>query len=94
MATQPEGFSCLEAVVVSVKGECGAGHRPGDVIRLGCWDAGGLCGFFYHDIFPTLTLFQFGGRYPWESSDEYEVGCPDKHNLVTIRLKRPAKNPS
>ncbi len=88
MAIQPQGMQYLEAEVTAVKGHCGAGHRVGDTLRLGCWDTGGLCGFFYHDIFPSLSVMQFGGKYPWGDAAEMEVECPDRHNAVTLRIRR------
>ena len=88
MAEQPEGMKHLEAEIVAVKGHCGAGHAEGDKLKLGCWDTGGLCGFFYHDIFPNLSVMQFGGNYPWGTADELTLECPDRHNLVRIRIKR------
>lgn len=91
MAIQPEGFEYLEAEVLEVKGECSAGHKKGDRIRLGCWDAGGLCGFFYHDIFPSISLLQFGGRYPWMAEEELILECPDRENAVKIRLRKASR---
>jgi uncharacterized repeat protein (TIGR04076 family) len=88
MALNPEGIKPLEAQVVSVKGACSAGHKAGDSLELSCWDSGGLCGFFYHDIFPNLNVMQFDGRYPWGNADEMVLECPDRQNLVTIRLRR------
>jgi uncharacterized repeat protein (TIGR04076 family) len=38
--------------IKAMKGECSAGHKVGDQIELSGHDSGGLCGFFYHDIFP------------------------------------------
>jgi len=43
---------------------------------------------FYHDVFPTLNVMQFGGAYPWGSADEAVLECPDRQNLVTIRIRR------
>ena len=88
MATQPPDVKHLMAEVVDVKGECSAGHRKGDLISIGCWDTGGLCGFFYHDIFPTLNVMQFGGKYPWGPADEMKLECPDRDNAVTIVLRK------
>jgi uncharacterized repeat protein (TIGR04076 family) len=88
MALNPEGIKPLKAQVVSVKGTCSAGHKAGDFLQLSCWDAGGLCGFFYHDIFPSLNVMQFDGRYPWGNADEMVLECPDRQNLVTIRVRR------
>jgi uncharacterized repeat protein (TIGR04076 family) len=86
MAKQPEGMKPMKAVVVSVASECDAGHKAGDTFEIGCWDTGGLCGFFYHDIFPYLNVMQFGGRYPWNPGDEMTLTCPDE-GKVTIKIK-------
>lgn len=49
----------------------------------------GLCGGFYHDIFPTITALQFGAEYPWvKDKDRMEVECPDRVNLVKVELRR------
>ena len=74
--------------VKSVKGTCSAGHKVGDRIALSGHDTGGLCGFFYHDIFPTIIMLQFGGQYPWGDPDRVELECMDKFNEVTIELQR------
>ena len=88
MAVQAEGMPYLTGEIMSVKGHCSAGHKVGDTIKLGCWDPGGLCGFFYHDIFPNLSVLQFGGKYPWGEADELVLECPDKFNAVTIKIRR------
>jgi len=87
MALNPPDIKPLFAEVISVKGECGAGHKIGDGLELSCWDSGGLCGFFYHDIFPSLSVMQFGGKYPWSSGDQLTLECPDRENAVTLRLR-------
>ena len=51
-------------------------------------DPAGLCGWFYHDIFPSLQTFQFGGRLPWWEGDTIKLQCLDSYNLVTIQLER------
>lgn len=88
MALFPEGMTPFTGEVISVKGACSAGHKEGDSFRIGCWDSGGLCGFFYHDIFPNLNVMQFGGKYPWGSADEMILECPDRQNAVTIRIRK------
>jgi len=88
MANQPEDIKHLDAEIISVKGECGAGHKVGDKLKIGCWDTGGLCGFFYHDIFPNLNVMQFGGKYPWDEGNEVILECPDRYNLVTIKINK------
>jgi len=89
MAIQPPDFNPLNAEIISVKGECSAGHKVGDTFQFGCWDTGGLCGFFYHGIFPNLSVMQFGGQYPWDPADELTLECPDRENSVTIRIRKP-----
>jgi len=89
MALQPTDIKPMNGKIISVKGQCNAGHKAGDKLQVGCWDTGGLCGFFYHDIFPNLTVMQFGGEFPWGSADELVLECPDRENAVTIKLNRP-----
>ncbi len=88
MAITPHGMVEMTAEITSVKGSCGAGHQQGDKIRLSCWNPGGLCGYFYHDIFPYLSAFQFGGEIPWAKDGELTLECPDRHNLVTMILRK------
>ncbi len=86
LANQPGEPRALTAEIIDVKGECTAGHKKGDRFSLGCYDSGGLCGFFYHDIFPSLSVMQFGGRYPWNKEDAMVIECPDRKNAVTLRI--------
>jgi uncharacterized repeat protein (TIGR04076 family) len=88
MAINPPGMESMSAEVVEVKGECTAGHKKGDRFQISCYDSGGLCGFFYHDIFPSLSVMQYGGKYPWASQDELVLECADRHNLVTLKLTK------
>ncbi len=75
--------------IKDVKGHCTAHHKVGQEIELSCHNANELCGFFYHDIFPTLETLQFGGSFPWSPDpDKVEVECPDRQNIVKMELKR------
>ena len=76
--------------IKEVKGHCEAGHKEGDEMELSGFSAGGLCGFFYHDIFPYVIMLQFGGGFPaeWGDPEVVELGCMDKGNMVTIELRR------
>ena len=88
MAQDP-GIGCrITATVLSVKGECSAGHKTGETFEISCHNPAGLCGYFYHDIFPSLSTFQFGGNMPWWQGDVIELGCPDSDNQVIIQLQR------
>ena len=92
MATDPGIGKKLIAKVIGVKGECSAGHRVGDTFEISCHNPGGLCGFFYHDIFPSLSTFQFGGNLPGGEGDTIQLQCPDSYNLVTLELHREERN--
>ncbi len=82
------GFRIV-GTIKEIKGKCNAGHKVGDTFELDGQDSGGLCGFFYHDIFPYLITLQFGGSFPWsEDQDIGEYECPDRTNAVKIELKR------
>jgi uncharacterized repeat protein (TIGR04076 family) len=88
MAKDPGVGQKVMATITGVKGECGAGHQEGDTFEISCYNPGGLCGFFYHDIFPNLSTFQFGGNLPWWRGNTIELRCPDPVNLVTIKFER------
>lgn len=76
------------AKVLSVRGHCYWGHYPGQEMEVSCHNTGGMCGFLYHDIFPTIAMLQFGGAYPWGEPDVVEVECPDRQNVVKVQLRR------
>jgi len=81
----------IVGTIKDVKGVCNAGHKKGDKIEISGYDSGGLCGFFYHDIFPYIIMLQFGGGFPAEwggDPDVVELECMDKFNAVKIELRR------
>ena len=75
--------------VIGVKGKCNASHEVGDKFELSCYQSDGLCGFFYHFLFPRLSVMQFGGKFPWwtEGQNIFEVECPDRKNVVSLQLE-------
>lgn len=92
MAIDPCIGKKIFATITSVKGKCTVGHQKGDTFEISCHNPDGLCGFFYHNIFPTLSTFQFGGNLPWWEGDAIQVQCPDQYNLVTLKLERFERN--
>ncbi len=76
------------ATVKSVKSNCSWGHEAGDTFNVNCHDNDGLCGYFYHDIFPKIMALQYGGGNPWGDPDVMTVECSDRANLVTLELRR------
>lgn len=63
----------ITAIVTGLRGECAKGHKVGDKMELSTQDSGGLCGFFYHDIYPALTMLQYRGSFPWMERDWQRV---------------------
>jgi uncharacterized repeat protein (TIGR04076 family) len=88
MAQDPAIGYKVTATILSVKGHCSAGHQAGESFELSCYNPAGLCGFFYHDIFPSLQTLQFGGNLPWWEGEVIQLQCPDSHNLVRLQLAR------
>ncbi len=78
----------LRAEVIGQEGHCAAGHKKGDILGLSCLRTAGLCGTFYHDIYPALQTYEFGGRLPWWQGDDLVLTCPDPANPVTLRISR------
>ncbi len=88
MARDPRIGCKVVGNITGVKGKCSAGHAVGDTFEISCHNPAGLCGIFYHDIFPSLSTFQFGGAMPWWEGDTIELACPDPINVVTMKLTR------
>lgn len=91
MAQQPQRRQIGHQVIgtiTEVRGNCSWGHKVGDSFQLSGHDTAGLCGFFYHDIFPNLLTLQFGGNFPWGDPDVLTVECPDRYNCVKMELRR------
>jgi len=88
MANDPGIGQKVVATITGVKGKCSAGHQVGDTFEISCHNPSGLCGYLYHDLFPNLSTFQFGGNLPWWQGDTIQAQCPDPYNLVTMKLER------
>ena len=76
------------AKVESIKKNCSAGHKVGDTFQINTHETGGICGWCYHDLFPTLMTLAMDGKIPWQDPDEWTYECPDRHSLVTFNIKR------
>jgi uncharacterized repeat protein (TIGR04076 family) len=82
------GTSRVVGTIKRAKGVCTIGHKVGDKFELSGYSSGGLCGYFYHDIFPFIIMLEYGGGYPWGDPDTMQWECIDKANAVTIELRR------
>lgn len=88
--TEQVGYKVI-GTITRVKGACSYGHKVGDRFELSGYTADGLCGFFYHDLYPYIIMLQFGGKFPdaW-GGDVMQFECMDRANAVRIEL-RPEK---
>ena len=79
----------LIATVIGSRGKCAAGHVIGDRFELSVHNPGGLCGIFYHRFFPTISVMQFGGKFPWwdEGQTVFTAECLERENRITIRVE-------
>ena len=76
--------------VISVKGTCDGGHKPGDEwIIKGDKTPGGICMGAFNSLFPEARVLAFGGLFPWSTDpDTTQIACPDGKNPVVFELKR------
>jgi uncharacterized repeat protein (TIGR04076 family) len=74
--------------IKEIKGSCGWGHKVGEKLELSMHDTAGMCGLFYHDIFPWIVALQTGGEYPWGDREAVTLECMDRENAVKIELRR------
>ena len=82
--------------IVSVKGNCAAGHRQGQEFDLSkeftlgsSPDGKFLCPSAFYAAYPQWRVLRFGGEFPWEENkDLAHVACPDAANPVTMELRR------
>ncbi|MGI6317426.1 MAG: TIGR04076 family protein [Firmicutes bacterium] len=83
------GYTVI-GTIKEVKGSCSAGHKVGDQLELSMHKTGGMCGAFYHDIYPYVVMLQMGGSFPaeWGDVDTIYLECMDRYNVVGIELKR------
>jgi uncharacterized repeat protein (TIGR04076 family) len=84
--------SHVQAVIISQKGSCAAGHQIGDTFVIGDKTSEGMCSWAFSALFPFATVLQYGGSFPWEGDqNKSTVACPDPINPVVFELERLTK---
>ena len=76
--------------VVSIRGHCSYGLKVGDEFEVSAKSTGGICGYLYHNIYPFVMTYQFGGGFPEKGNwpgDRMEVVCPDATSCVRVQLR-------
>ena len=85
---EDEGYR-ITGTVTKIKGKCSWGHKVGDKFELSGYTPNGLCGYFYHDIYPYIIMLEFGGKFPdaW-GGEALDLECMDRENAVHLELRR------
>ena len=78
------------ARVISVKGECGFNHKPGDeIIFDGETIKGRICMSALYSFLPTVFALRYGAEFPWlEDKNVTTHACPDAQNPVVFEIRR------
>ena len=84
----PIGY-IVTGTVTKQEGMCDCQHKVGDKFVLSTTNPGGICGVFYHDLYPWISMYQFGGKFPDEWGGTTRVfECMDVYNTLTLEMRR------
>lgn len=86
----PNKIKHIEAKVISVKGTCGLGHKPGDVVRFTEQGVEGkICIHAMYSLLPAVFAMMFEARFPWlQDPDKKTHACPDAAYPVVFEITR------
>jgi uncharacterized repeat protein (TIGR04076 family) len=80
--------------ILSVKGDCGAGHKEGQEFDLSKdfilgMSGQAICPSAFNAAFAAYRVLCHGGEFPWEKDkDMTTIACPDPFNPVVMELRR------
>jgi len=80
----------VRARVVSVKGVCELGHKPGDTVVFTQKGVDGpICVHALYSMLPKVFAMMFDAEFPWaKDPDVLTHPCPDAANPVVFELTR------
>jgi len=81
----------IEVKVASVKGTCGMGHKPGDIVKITDQGVDGkICIHALYSMLPAVFAMLYEARFPWltENPDKKTHACPDAANPVVFEITR------
>ncbi len=83
-------IKAVQAKVISVKGECGAGHKVGDVVTFTERGVdGNICIHALYSMLPAVFAMMFEARFPWLADpDKKTHPCTDAANPVVFEITR------
>lgn len=78
------------AKVISQKGTCGLGHKPGDeIIFTEDGVKGKICIHALYSFLPKVFAMMYDSQFPWlEDPDVSTSACPDAYNPVVFEISR------
>ncbi len=83
------GMDRVKITVLSIAGECQAGHCVGqEIIVDNLTLSGYLCPEAQHSLWPWVQVLRFRGQFPWGDPDGVTLACPDGENLVRFEVRR------
>jgi uncharacterized repeat protein (TIGR04076 family) len=89
-AVMPKRVKKVTAKVTSVKGECGLGHKVGDVVTFTERGVQGfVCVHALYSLMPKVFAMMYNAEFPWaQDPDVLTHPCPDAVNPVVFELRR------
>ncbi len=89
-AVMPKKVKIVKAKVTSVKGECGLGHKVGDVVTFTETGVQGhICVHALYSLVPKVFAMMYNAEFPWaKDPDLLTHPCPDAVNPVVFELRR------
>ena len=82
--------TAVTAKVISVKGECGFGHKAGDTVRISeSGVEGKICIHALYSMFPAAFAMLYDAKFPWlQDPDRKTHPCTDAANPVVFELTK------
>ena len=82
--------TAVTAKVISVKGECGFGHKVGDTVRISeSGVEGKICIHALYSMFPAAFAMLYDAKFPWLQDPERKTHpCTDAANPVVFELTK------
>ncbi len=89
-AMEDKKVTAVTAKVISVKGECGFGHKPGDTVRISeSGVEGKICIHALYSMFPAAFAMLYDVKFPWlQNPDKKTHPCTDAANPVVFELTK------
>ncbi len=83
-------ITSIEVKVASVKGTCGLGHKPGDIIKVTEQGVEGkICIHALYSMLPAVFAMMYEARFPWLTNPDRKThACPDAANPVVFEISR------